>query len=126
PQAAVVLEALGNDRLYVTPESRLFVETPTGVVDAATGQSVETMPPLAGTVSVNNRLRRAISAALAASRLHAQSAAQRLAAARSLQRGADMAMLPVLEKALADENDAQVYAALEVAVATLQLQSTTA
>lgn len=124
PQAAVVLEALGNDRLYVTPESRLFAETPTGVVDAATGQSVETMPSSAGTVSVNNRLRRAISAALAASRLQAQSPAQRLAAARSLQRGADMAMLPVLEKALADEDDAQVYTALEIAVATLQLKST--
>ena len=122
PQAAAVLDALGSDRLYAAPDGRLLIDTGAGAVDAATGQPAA-LPPEAGTVSVNNRLRRAIAAALAASRLHAPDAAQRLAAAKRLQRGTDATALPMLEKALSEERDGEVRAALEIAVATLQLQS---
>ncbi|GAB1576553.1 urea ABC transporter permease subunit UrtB [Bordetella petrii] len=122
PQAVTVLEALGSDRLYVAPDGRLVVDTGAGTVDAATGQPAD-MPASADTISVNNRLRRAIAAALATARLHAPDPAQRLAAAQRLQRGADPGALPMLEKALASEPDARVRAALEIAAATLQLQS---
>ncbi|OZI67822.1 urea ABC transporter permease subunit UrtB [Bordetella genomosp. 4] len=126
PQATVVLDALANDRLYVTPGAQLLVETSSGAVDAITGEPVSAMPAQAETVSVNNRLRRAIAAALSAARLHAADPAQRLAAARGLQRGADAAVLPTLEKALADEQNAEVKAALAIAVAALHLKSDTA
>lgn len=126
PQAAVVLDALANDRLYVTPGAQLLVETSSGAVDAVTGESVSAMPAQVETVSVNNRLRRAIAAALSAARLHAPNPAQRLAAARGLQRGADAAVLPTLEKALADEQNAEVKEALAIAVAALHLKSDTA
>ncbi|MBV7484727.1 urea ABC transporter permease subunit UrtB [Bordetella sp. BOR01] len=122
PQAVMVLEALGSDRLYAAPDGSLWVDTGAGTVDAATGQA-GVLPPQAGAVSVNNRLRRAIAAALATARLHAPDPAQRLAAAQRLQRGTEPAALPMLEKALAGEPDAQVRAALQIAVATLQLQS---
>lgn len=122
PQAAAVLEALASDRLHAAPDGRLVMDTGAGAVDAATGQPVD-MPASADAISVNNRLRRAIAAALATARLHAPDPAQRLAAAQRLQRGADPAALPMLEKALASEPDARVRAALEIAAATLQLQS---
>ncbi|MCD0505121.1 urea ABC transporter permease subunit UrtB, partial [Bordetella petrii] len=61
--------------------------------------------------------------AMATARLHATDPAQRLAAAQRLQRGTDIAALPMLEKALSAETDPRVQAALEIATATLQLQS---
>ena len=121
PQSVAVLEALGDDRLYATPDGALLVDTGGQVVDAATGRPA-TLPSQAGTVPVNNRLRRAIAEALAAARLHAPDPARRLAAAQRPQRGTETAALPMLEKALADEPDAQVRQALGIAIATLRLQ----
>jgi len=123
PQAVMVLDALSNDQLYVTPEATLLVKTQTGIVDAATGASVDTMLDQAATVAVNNRLRRAIGAALSVARLYAPDPAHRLAAARGLQRGTDAALLPTLEKALAGEKNVEVQAALTIAIAALQLKS---
>src|SRR5690606_10682098 len=59
PHAAQILEALGADRLYVAPDGTVLVDTGAATLDAASGQPA-ILPDGASTVSINNRLRRAI------------------------------------------------------------------
>lgn len=123
PGAAAVLQALGNDQLYALPDGRVLIGDGKGqATDPATGASLA-LPPEAAAIGINNRLRRAIEAALAGSRLFSDNPQERLAAARRLQQTGDPARLPLLEKALAAEKDPAVRAALEIAQANLELKS---
>ena len=123
PGAAAVLQALGNDLLYALPDGRVLVGDGKGqAIDPVTGTALA-LPPEASGIAINNRLRRAIEAALAGSRLFSDNPQERLAAARRLQQSGDPARLPLLEKALAAEKDAAVRAALEIAQANLELKS---
>lgn len=123
PGAAAVLQALGNDQLYALPDGRVLIGDGKGqATDPATGATLA-MPAEASGIGINNRLRRAIEAALAGSRLFSDNPQERLAAARRLQQTGDPARLPLLEKALAAEKDAAVRAALEIAQANLELKS---
>ncbi|KXJ67225.1 urea ABC transporter permease [Achromobacter xylosoxidans] len=123
PGAAAVLQALGSDQLYATADGRVLIGTSgTRATDPSTGAAVE-LPADAGTISINNRLRRAIEAALAGSRLFSDDANERLAAARRLQQTGDPARLPTLEKALTAEKNEAVRAALLIAQANLELKS---
>lgn len=123
PGAAAVLQALGSDQLYATADGRVLIGTSgTRATDPSTGTAVD-LPADAGTISINNRLRRAIEAALAGSRLFSDDANERLAAARRLQQTGDPARLPMLEKALAAEKNEAVRAALQIAQANLELKS---
>jgi urea transport system permease protein len=72
-------------------------------------------------VIVNNRLRAAAGDALAALRLFAPERAPRLAAAAELAKGADAAMLPLIQRALKDEKDAQIREHLALAAASIEL-----
>ncbi|ARP87634.1 urea ABC transporter permease subunit UrtB [Bordetella genomosp. 9] len=122
PLAADVLAALAEERLYATSDGRVLVDTRDGALDPATGARLA-MPPDASPVTINNRLRRAIDAAVAESRLHAADPALRLAAAQRLQQTSQESMLPAITQALAREKDARVRAALEIAQANLELKS---
>ncbi|WP_238891643.1 urea ABC transporter permease subunit UrtB [Achromobacter insuavis] len=123
PGAAAVLQALGNDQLYALPDGRVLIGDGKGqATDPATGAALP-MPAEASGIGINNRLRRAIEAALAGSRLFSDNPQERLTAARRLQQTGDPARLPLLEKALAAEKDAAVRAALEIAQANLELKS---
>ena len=123
PGAAAVLQALGSDQLYALPDGRVLIGDGKGqATDPATGTALP-MPAEASGIGINNRLRRAIEAALAGSRLFSDNPQERLAAARRLQQTGDPARLPLLEKALAAEKDAAVRAALEIAQANLELKS---
>ena len=123
PTAAAVLQALGSDQLYALPDGQVVIGGSSGqATDAATGAAVA-LPPGAATIGINNRLRRAIEAALAGSRLFSDNPQERLAAARRLQQTGDPARLPLLEKALAAEKNEGVRAALEIAQANLELKS---
>lgn len=123
PGAAAVLQALGNDQLYALPDGRVLIGDGKGqATDPATGAALP-MPADASGIGINNRLRRAIEAALAGSRLFSDNPQERLAAAHRLQQTGDPARLPLLEKALAAEKDAAVRAALEIAQANLELKS---
>lgn len=67
PDAAAVLQALGNDQLYATADGRVLIGTGGArATDPVTGAAVD-LPSGSGTVTINNRLRRAIEAALAGS-----------------------------------------------------------
>jgi urea transport system permease protein len=123
PEAAAVLQALGEDRLYAADDGRVLIGNGGArAIDAATGAAAE-LPPGAGAIGINNRLRRAIEAALAGSRLYSEQPAERLAAARRLQQTGDAARLPMLEKALASEKNEAVRDALLIAQANLELKS---
>lgn len=124
PAAAAVLQALGNDQLYATADGRVLIGIDsTRATDPTTGAAVD-LPAGSGTVSINNRLRRAIQAALAGSRLFSDQPNERLDAARRLQQTGDPARLPMLEKALATEKNEAVREALLIAQANLELKST--
>jgi urea transport system permease protein len=108
PRAAAVLEALGDGRLLVrSAEKRVFLREPTGtLVDAATGTvpSSDVAASALKPVRVNNRVRRALEAALGGLTLTSPDPARRLEAARAVLRARAANALPTLEQALASES----------------------
>ena len=80
PGAAAILEALGNDKVFVTTDGTILISQDGGkAYDPATGNSIDT-PAGADPITINNRLRRALQAAQASAELYSPSAAVRLAA----------------------------------------------
>jgi urea transport system permease protein len=74
-------------------------------------------------VVVNNRVRVAVTDALAALGLLSPERAARLAAAKALAGGADAAMLPLVAKALEKETDPDIRALLELTASSMQIKS---
>jgi urea transport system permease protein len=122
PQALVVLEALADGTLRVSPDGHLYVKRKGGLADALSGAAVDTEPDDLDKVTINNRLRGQLETAVAALRIFSPDAKTRLEAAKAITPSA--ALLPVLSKALAAETDPQVKALLATAEAIAQLQST--
>jgi urea transport system permease protein len=121
--AAPLLQAFVDERLSVAA-GRVLREEGGRVLDAATGVPVDPAPPDRETLTVNNRLRRELAAALAALRLVDPDRAVRLAAARELAAADDAPELaPLLARALAGEQDAAVRGVLELAVAQSEVKS---
>src|SRR5436309_56118 len=124
PRAAIVISALQDARLLFHPGTRkVFIKTESAaLLDAASGE------PAAGEnasdlkpVRINNRLRRAIEAALGSLTLLAPDPAKRFEAAQAVFRSRDAAALPALDAALARETDAGVKRALTEARAAVTL-----
>ena len=124
PRAAVVIGALQDGRLFFNPGTKkIFVKAESGdLLDAATGE------PAAGEnaselkpVRINNRLRRAIEAALGGLTLLAPDPGKRFEAAQAVFRSRDAAALPTLDAALAKETDPGVKRALAEARAAVIL-----
>jgi len=72
-------------------------------------------------VVANNRIRAAVGDALAGLRLVSPDREQRLAAAAELSKGADAGTLPLIQRALAKEKDAEIRGRLELAAAGIEL-----
>ncbi len=123
PMAARVILALQQARLLYDPQSRkIFIREEAGdILDAATGQKVAAPPPELKTVRINNRLRRAIEAALGMLTLLSADPAKRFDAAQAVFKSRDAAALPALEAAIARETDARVKRALLEARAAIVL-----
>jgi len=123
-RAAVVIGALQDGRLFFNPGTRkISVKTESGTfLDAATGEAVagENASDLK-LVRINNRLRRAIEAALGSLTLLAPDPAKRFEAAQAVFRSREAAALPALDAALAKETDAGVRRALTEARAAVIL-----
>ena len=77
---AAVLRALGADQLYAAPDGRVLIGDGARATDPASGAALD-LPAGSASIGINNRLRRAIEAALAGAQLHAADAGSRLAAA---------------------------------------------
>ncbi|GHT83475.1 ABC transporter permease [Betaproteobacteria bacterium] len=116
-----ILDALEAGNLGVIDNRVLIVEGDT-VLDAASGEAVtDILASEVDTLTVNNRIRRALSSARAALILISGSQPERLAAANTLGESASPTLLPLFERALAAEEDASVRAVLIRAAARVNL-----
>jgi len=122
--AAPVIRALQDGRLLFDAAARkVFIRERSGrLLDAASGNAVAG-EPLAGLkpVRLNNRLRRAVEAALGGLTLMAPDPQRRLEAAQAVLKSREASALPALEAAIAKETDARVKQALEQAHAAVVL-----
>jgi urea transport system permease protein len=120
-RALALLEALSEGDLY-TSGKRVLIIKGDEARDALSDAAVTPAPEDRDEVSVNNRLRREVGAAIAALKLVSPERDVRLAAAKALSGGADPAMLPLVKKAAAKEADPVIKPMLEIIQATLELQ----
>ncbi len=119
---AVYVQALLDDAVK-TDDSHAYIVRDDHTEEAATGQTV-TLPEDAQDVINNNRLRGALENAQAALDLSAPDRAVRLAAINKLKGQADESVLPLIEQAMATEQDAELKEGLSVLRAGVMLDST--
>src|SRR5258706_1502610 len=120
--AAPVIGALQDGRLLFDAQSRkVYIKENSGLLDAATGAPVATAPAGLSPVRLNNRLRRAVDAALGGLTLLSPDRAKRYDAALAVFRSRDANALPALEAAIGKETDAGIKRALMTAHAAVQL-----
>ena len=121
PRALPVLQALSDGRLLFDPaKSEVYVQDKDGALSvAATGAPVSPRPEGLKPVRLNNKVRRAIDAALGGLNLRAPDPGKRRDAAQAVLHQHDAAALPAVEAALAQEKDASVAKALKEAQAAI-------
>jgi urea transport system permease protein len=118
-----ILEALSDGRLLIAADKSLYVKDTSGdLLAARSGDKIAgDQPPGLKPVKLNNKVRRAIDAAMGQLTLLSPDPAQRQHAADALFHAPDTSRLPALESALAKETDAGVRATLEQARASIVL-----
>jgi urea transport system permease protein len=114
PNAAAILDALGDNRLFVDPGAHLLLYKTTAgdLFNARTNQKVATAPASLKKVRVNNGLRAAIEAAVGSLTLSNADPAKRIEAANAVFVSRDAKALPAIDSALAKETNASAKAAL--------------
>ena len=121
PQAAAIIEALGENRLLFKLNAGVAIKTKDDkLIDAATMQPVTDdfgYKP----VRLNNRVRRALEAAVGATTLMSPDPAVRLSAADAVFKSRDASALPALEAAIAKEQNPKIKRALGEARAAVIL-----
>ena len=120
-RAAALIQALADDAVRHT-DTQVFVMDGEQGRDPVTGAAVA-VPDAAEDVVNNNVMRRALEAAQSALRLASPDASARAAAADVLLKDPDPSRLPLVEAALAREQDAGVKARLELVRAASALAS---
>jgi urea transport system permease protein len=124
PLAAKVIEALQDGRLLFNPDDKkVYIREASGSLrDAATNQAITgPMPAGLKTARINNRLRRAIDAALGGLTLRAPDPQHRFEAAQAVFKTRNATVLTALESAIASEADARVKRAMSEARAAIVL-----
>ncbi|MHB2166423.1 urea ABC transporter permease subunit UrtB [Alsobacter sp. R-9] len=123
-RAQPALEALAAGNLvYRQADKAVFIKQADGtVLDARTGAKVEA-PSGTRPVRVNNRIRRALDAALGSLTLLNPDPAKRLAAAESVFKSRDVNALPALDTAIGKETEPRIKRALQQARAAVVLLS---
>lgn len=121
PAAHELLRALRDGALWMDGERLYRVRADGAVTDAVTGASL-TLPAEARQVTLNNRLRRTLDAALAVHGLAAADPAQRSRAIAGLGGRIEPELVPAVERALAREQDLQLRGRLELLRASALLQ----
>jgi urea transport system permease protein len=112
-----------DGNLAVTPAGQVLVVEGESVKDAATFAPVEPAPAEYESVTINNRVRGQIDAALSAFQLFSEDRAQRLQAAKALESSAQESVLPILAKVLEKESDPEIKAVLAQLKAGIDLKS---
>jgi urea transport system permease protein len=123
PLAYPIISALQDERLMFDADTKkVFIKQADGkVIDAATGAPVDAIPDSASEVNLNNRLRRAVDAALGGLTLMSPDLSARLSAAQSVFKSHEDMLLPTVEAALARETNRSVKQALSEARAAILL-----
>lgn len=116
-----LLQALADDAVKVAGD-KVYIVRDDKAVDAATGEAV-TLPDDAEDVINNNRMRGEIDTALAVLKLFSPDSKLRLDAARAMLKEPDAGRLPLIDKALAAEQDERVRGVLTLARAAVLLES---
>ncbi len=120
--AIPLLQALQDERLHLF-SGRLVIVTDSGTTDAVTGEAVTAPSDQLEAVVINNRVRGALDAAVAALRLTAPEREMRLAAATQVAADPSGEMLPLITRALERETDAHIKALLAQASAVIEIKS---
>jgi urea transport system permease protein len=126
PQAQAIVEALADGRLMFHAETKsVFIKGKDGtLLRASSGEAATDAPTALSSVRVNNRVRRAIQAALGSLTLLAPDPAKRRAAAAAVFRSRDANALEAVDQALAKETDFGAKRALtEARAAIIYLKS---
>jgi urea transport system permease protein len=123
PLAYPIISALQEERLMADPDTKkVYIKQADGkIIDAATGEAVAALPDRASAVSLNNRLRRTIDAALGGLTLLSPDPATRITAAQSVFKSHEESALPTVESALAKETNKTAKTALGEARAAILL-----
>jgi urea transport system permease protein len=122
--AIAFLMALAEGNVQTSASTKLIVLLVDGKgTDAITGKPVEKLPEDLDEVVANNVFRRELAAAIATLKLTSKDRAVRLAAAKTLQDETEGDRLPLVERAIAKEADAEIKGLLERVRANLQLNS---
>jgi urea transport system permease protein len=128
PLAAAIIQAIPDGRLlFDDTTKKVYLRESSGrVLDVATGELATVVPADLKPVRINNRLRRAVEAALGGLTLLSPEPARRLEAANAVFRSKDPAALPALEQAIEKETVARTRLALISARAAIILAVPTA
>ncbi len=124
PRAVTILRALQDGQLMFSAEKKaVYIEDDASkLFDAATGQAVPGDPPAdLDTVSINNRLRGTIDAALGGLTLLSSNPETRLSAAEAVFKSREASALPAVNDAIQKEKDPRVLRALNEARAAIVL-----
>ncbi|QJQ07823.1 urea ABC transporter permease subunit UrtB [Undibacterium piscinae] len=122
PEAHRVLNALKNDSAYSTPDGEFLIVEDGKAFHPGSGQITETPDGIDG-VTVNNRLRAVVDGALSGFKLLSPERTVRLSAALELQKSAALEQIPLIEIAIAKEQDDEILAILKMVMASANLQS---
>ncbi len=125
PAALSVLSALGDGRLLLREAAQqvLMYDEAGQLSTLPAGEVLATEPEDAQAVRANNRVRNAINATIAAIQLDAEDLAVRLEAARRVRSDATRELLPLIDKALAREQPANIESLLAGARARVLVES---
>src|SRR5439155_13862690 len=108
PQAELVLRALTEEALVVTPDGTVALARDGKLTDAASGARLAGDPAKAEAITINNRLRREVESALSASNLVASDSDTRRAAILALGDNVSPDQRSKIEGALARETDPEL------------------
>ena len=125
PRAAVIIEALQDGRLWFSAEQkRVFYKDASGqLIDALTGTPEAAEPADLSEVRLNNRVRRALDAAIGGMSLQARDPEKRFESAQAVFKSRETSVLPALDAALEKETDPRIKHALTEARAAVILFS---
>jgi urea transport system permease protein len=126
PRAEPILRALQKGQLMYSAENKaVYIQDDAGKLsDAATGAPVAGDPPAdLDTVSINNRLRGTMDAALGGLTLLSSDPVKRADAAAAVFKSREASVLPTLESAIQKEQDPRIKRALMQARAAIILSS---
>jgi urea transport system permease protein len=121
PRAAVILKAMRADALHATPQGDVVIEDGGAYVDALTGAKAAVDAAALESITINNRVRGRLDAALAAFDLFAPDPSTRARAIGALEKSPDASLAALVDAAYAKESEVPLKARLQLVRAALRL-----